>query len=49
MPSPETDPKPPRDTSDKPTEKDVRNTRQEDKNVDSDGGERQPNQHTHQK
>ncbi len=41
MPTSETDPK--------PTEKDVENTKEEDKNVDRDGGERQPNQHTDQK
>ncbi len=40
MPTSETDPKP----TDKPTEKDVQNTPEQDKNVDRDGGERQPNQ-----
>ncbi len=49
MPSPEINPKPARDTADKPTERDVRNTKEEDKNVDRDGGERQPNQHTDKK
>lgn len=45
MPSSETDPKP----AQKPTEKDVKNTKEEDKNVDRDGRERQPNQHTDKK
>lgn len=45
MPSPETNPKP----SDKPTENDVRNTDEDEKNLDRDGRERQPNQHTDHK
>ena len=45
MPSAETDPKP----EQKPTEKDVKNTKEEDKHVDRDGGQRQPNEHTDQK
>ncbi|MDQ2842357.1 MAG: hypothetical protein M3Y72_15200 [Acidobacteriota bacterium] len=45
MPSSETDPKP----KDKPAEKDVQGTKEEDKNVDRDGRERQPNQHTDKK
>ena len=45
MPSRETEPKP----SDKPADNDVRNTKEEEKNVDRDGGERQPNQHTDRK
>lgn len=34
---------------DKPTEKDVQQTPEHQKNVDRDGGERQPNQHTNEK
>lgn len=45
MPSPETDPKP----ANEPTEKDVQDTKEKDKHVDRDGGERQPNQHTDKK
>jgi hypothetical protein len=45
MPSSETEPKP----RQKPTERDVKNTKEEEKNVDRDGHERQPNQHTTQK
>lgn len=39
------DPKP----APKPTEEDVRNTKEEDKNLDRDGRERQPNEHTDRK
>ena len=35
--------------SPKPTEEDVNKTKEEDKNLDRDGGERQPNQQTNQK
>lgn len=45
MPTSETDPKP----TDKPTEKDVQHTSEEQKNLDQDGGERQPSQHTNDK
>ncbi len=45
MPSSETDPKP----TDKPTEKDAKATKEEDKNLDHDGRERQPNQQTNNK
>jgi hypothetical protein len=47
MPSSETDPKPSK--TDKPTERDVQNTKEEDKNVDRDGGERQPVHYTDEK
>ena len=36
-------------TNPKPTEEDVRKTKEEEKNVDRDGGERQPNQQTDKK
>ena len=50
MPSSETNPKPvSKPMVDKPTEKDVKQTREEDKNVDRDGRERQPSEHTDQK
>ena len=45
MPTSETDPKP----AQKPTEKEVEHTKEEEKHVDRDGGERQPNQHTNDK
>ena len=45
MPTSETDPKP----AQKPAEKDTEHTKEEEKNVDRDGGERQPNQHTNDK
>jgi len=46
MPSSETDPKP----ADKPAEKDAKATKkEEDKNLDHDGRERQPNQQTGKK
>ncbi len=45
MPTPEKNPKP----AEKPTEGDVRKTEQEEQNVDRDGRERQPNQHSDRK
>lgn len=45
MPTSEKDPKPQR----KPTEKDVQHTPEEQKNVDRDGGQRQPTDHTDKK
>ena len=45
MPSSETDPKP----EQKPVEKDVQSTKEDNKHVDRDGGQRQPNEHSDKK